>query len=150
MTRCISIADALKDQFRRTWKPIRRVIEECPPEAWTAPVDYCDSPAVCMYHTMYWWDHFTRARRLDAGGGFSEERPPTREQALAYHQAVGEQVEAWLGRRKDEQFLKPLRTARTGRCMLARAMYYLRHNQHHLADMQIVLRQLGVDVNLWL
>ena len=149
MTNHIPIAEALTHQFRRTWRPIGRVIEECPSELWTASVEGVSTPASCMYHTIYWWDVFTRARSADAGGGFSEQHPPTQVQALSYHAGVGQRAEAWLGRRSEEQFLKALRTARTGRCMLSRAIYYLRHNQHHLADMQIVFRQHGIKVDRW-
>ena len=144
-----TIGDSLRDQLGRTWAGLRKGIKLCPPEIWKTASDGMPAPAWLAYHVIVYWERLTRCRKSDIGKGLSPTRLPGKEQALVYLQEVDDRVDAWFARRNDGQFAKPPNSARLGQTLLAGALYFLRHNQHHIAHLQMILRQHGIQAALW-
>ena len=81
------------------------------------------------------------------------EQFPTREQVLEYMNEMQTRVEAWLKGMKDSDLLSPDTSfdspPRMGGSVLGRAMYLLRHSQHHLGELNGELRRRELPRAEW-
>ena len=70
---------------------------------------------------------------------------------LKYLDEVEAQVQSWLDGLGDAGLLESeTRCPWTGDYVLCRALYLLRHVQHHLAQMNTELRRRGIDRPKWM
>ena len=75
---------------------------------------------------------------------------PTREKMLTLMEDRRTRVADWLAGLNDADLLAPQRTLRhTGQNRLERAIYCLRHTQHHLAELRAILRSRGATLPDW-
>jgi hypothetical protein len=69
---------------------------------------------------------------------------------LAYTEEVEAKVKQWLLKRSDEEFFQPQTICEwTGATVLDRAIYALRHTQHHTGQINSELRRRGLPRGEW-
>lgn len=144
-----TFADSLREQLDRTWAALRHGIQLCPEAIWAAPTAHVGSPSWLAFHTIVHWERLSGCKRSPSGKGLSDNNLPSKDQALAYLHEVGARVENWLMNREDSQFAKQPKRATVGTTLLSGCLYFLRHNQHHIADLQTILRKHGIAARLW-
>jgi hypothetical protein len=151
------IAEALSDQFTRAWGMFREAVLAFPADEWRkGEMDYL-RPAGVALHVVETADFYAGDQSADEfpwGGRFGvgwedrrSERLPTQEQLIGYLDEVEKKVEAWL--RSTDFLSQEQQFPHTGPIILGRAMYLLRHNQHHLAEMGLELTRRGFQGPGW-
>ena len=155
-----AMADALVDHFQRTWGMLRRATENFPEEAWTDGGKARMSPARIGYHLLmaaerYCWqgpvDEFMAKREFGLNWLTTPlEELPARSQLLKHLQTMEAKVIGWLREHGDTGLIgrKPA-FAWTGDCALGQALYLLRHQMYHAAELNAELRRRGVPTADW-
>jgi uncharacterized damage-inducible protein DinB len=154
------VAAEVSDQFRRALAMLRGSIEAFPDDEWRKGDVGFLIPCRQAYHAVeaieYYLSEYPGEFKWGHrfGGDWENTRPedlPTQEQMLAYLDEMRSTVDGWLQRLGDEGLLAPQKGFPwTGKCALGRALYVLRHIQHHLAQMNAELRRRGIDRPKWL
>lgn len=156
----ISIATELAEQYERAWRMFRAAVELFTEEQWRAGAISSLVPARHACHVVETADFYCASVPPDEFkwgsrvGGFWDTAParnlPSQEHVLEYLDDVEQKVAAWLHGLTDEAMLGPDGMFPwTGRSLLGRAVYLLRHTQHHLAEMNAELRRRGRPVLDW-
>jgi uncharacterized damage-inducible protein DinB len=152
-------AAEVADQFRRAFAMLRGSIEAFPDEEWRkGDVDLL-IPCRQVWHVVeaveYYLSEypgeFKWGHRFDGDWeGTPAGELPSQEGMLAYLDEMASTVEQWLKSLGDEGLLEPQKGfSWTGTCPLGRALYVLRHTQHHLAMMNTELRRRGIERPKW-
>ena len=72
--------------------------------------------------------------------------PPPRQDYLRYIDRIREHLESWLPQHSDDAYLQPTGdNGLKGECLLDEMLYILRHSQHHLGEMAVGLRSIGIE-----
>lgn len=142
-------------QFNRSWQMFEEVVRQFPAETWRSDeIDY-QIPARKAYHIVEGADfligttpEFEWGYRF--GGDWEGMKPedlPSQEAMLTYLEEINPKVEAWLLdldlMASDEAFPWP------GGTLLDRALYLLRHNQHHIGELWAACKQHDLDLPKW-
>ena len=152
-----AITQAIADQFKRTLKMFRGAALAFPAEEWRkGDIDYF-RPAGVAYHVCETIDFYTGDQPADQfpwGGRFGvgwedsrSSRLPSQEQLLTYLDEMERKLEDWL---QQTDLMSPEGAfPYTGAIILGRAMYVLRHTQHHMAQMSLELTRRGYPTPEW-
>jgi hypothetical protein len=148
------LAEALADQFLRALGMFRRAVKAFPADEWRKGDTPYQRPAGLATHIADSLHGYSalKAGEYDDGLGVDwEERDstklPSQEQLLQYMEQVEENLAGFLAN-ADLTATEALYRW-TGATMLSRAIYNLRHLQHHLADMCMELHCRGLQAPDW-
>jgi uncharacterized damage-inducible protein DinB len=143
------IAPSLAEQFDRVWRTLRSALSRLDEDQFHAgDVDFL-IPRNLAYHTIETADFYSSDGPPDAfpWGYFKAE---SKAEMLRYADEVQSKVRRWCTAQDDEQWLKEQSQWKwTGRTMLDRALYTLRHTQHHTAQINAELRRRGLPRGEW-
>lgn len=152
--------EVLAGQFGAALDMLGRAIEACPPERWGGADDW-HAFWYLASHTLWWTDYYLAG---DAAGfrppppfGMEEADPdgklPPRVYApaelLAYLAQVRARLETVLAELNEERAAMPCGYPRKDFSTYELHLYNLRHVQHHVGQLQLLLRQAGVTPPRW-
>jgi hypothetical protein len=143
------ITTEVADQFERVFGLLRKGVGLFSPTVWRESDSNYMRPAGLVYHMLETVDFYTSGKTVDDypwGHRFNvdweekdSEKFPTQEAMLVYLEEMEARVRNWL-EQADPTTIETLHPA-TGTTWLGKAIYILRHTQHHTAEMGIVLAQ---------
>lgn len=149
-------AEAVADQFMRTFAMLRRAAGTFPDSAWLEGETNYQRPAGVGLHIAQSIgmfsarkpgdivDHPCMQTNWESGDAT---RFPDKDEFLSFLDVVEEKMAVFLSTSdlgaREEQF------PWTGRSKLSRTLYALRHAQHHLADMAMELQRRGLTPPDW-
>jgi hypothetical protein len=154
-----TIGPALAEQFALTWEMLRNAVMQCPDDHWRNGGVPKHVPARWVLHAVEAADaysspspkHFSPGARF--GLDWETARPdqlPPREEMLAYLDEVRRWLDGQLRATPDAEFLKGnTRFPWMGATVLAQALYWLRHTQHHVGQLNQILRTQGLTAARW-
>jgi hypothetical protein len=162
----LTMVDELIDQFGRTWQELRDALVKTPASEWRradavsgAETDYL-VPARLAYHILRTTDMYAthmgyeeykphRKYTLDNWEG-PVEALPEREEVFTFVNECEVQVKEWLLDLSEEGLMEEEeKYPWTGAHKLGRALYLLRHNQWHIAEINTLLRLRGLEPGDW-
>lgn len=149
-------AEALADHFTRTLLMLRSAVETFPQEEWFEGATSYQRPAGLALHIVQTLDLYSALRPGEGSGDALaqinwEERDssklPSQEDLLGFLDHVEERLANFIASADfgAEEEIFPW----TGSTILSRALYSLRHAQHHLADMAMELQRRGLTPPNW-
>jgi len=152
--------DELLDQFNRTWDMVIEAVERFADAHWTEPDDHRYTPARLAYHLLKAAERYTYTGDPDnylKQQRFSKDwvqsptaQLPSRNESLAELRAMKSATAAWLAKAaSDGLTASPAKWSWVGKTLLAQALYFLRHTQHHQAELNAALRQRGLQPVKW-
>ncbi len=149
-------AEAVSDQFIRTLSMFRLAVSTFSEDAWRKGDSLYQRPAGLALHIAQTIDFYSALKPGDGSDDpltqiHWEERDssklPSQEELLGFLDIVEERLANFIAKSdfqaEEEQF------PWTGITVLSRAMYNLRHTQHHLADMAMELQRRGFTPPDW-
>jgi tetratricopeptide (TPR) repeat protein len=149
-------AEAVADQFLRTLSMLRIAVSTFPEGEWRVGETLYQRPAGLALHIVQSIDFYSALKPGDGSEDTLtkihwEERDssklPSQEELLGFLDIVEERLANFIAKSdfqaEEEQFQW------TGFTVLSRAMYNLRHTQHHLADMAMELQRRGFTPPDW-
>lgn len=154
------VADSLTDHFTRTWDMLLEAASHFPEKNWYESQDERMQPARIVYHILMGTDRYTW---LGAADDYASKRQfsldwmkapvqefPCQKDALKHLEDAKAKTLAWIQHFGPSGLVsdKPL-WPWTGSCVLAQGLYHLRHVQHHLAELNVELRQRGLPDVEW-
>lgn len=151
------IGQCIADQFDRVFSSLRDAIGKCPDDQWiSGDVDWL-IPARQAFHAVRSADFYRHRSREEFHcpiAGDWEKTPlaelPARPALLEYLQHTQGAMKQWLTQQSDEAILADEKAFPwTGRTILDRAVYALRHVEHHLAQINSELRRRNLPRGKW-
>jgi tetratricopeptide (TPR) repeat protein len=149
-------AEALADQFLRALRMFRGAISECPAAEWREGETLYLRPSGLALHIVQTIDLFSALKLGDRSDHPLTQvdweiregsKLPVQDELLGYLDMVEERFATFLAnsdfQAEEELFVW------TGSTVLSRAIYALRHTQHHLADMAMELQRRGFQPPSW-
>jgi hypothetical protein len=146
-----SINQEVLDQCNRVLFKLREVIQNFPEDEWQKGDTPYQRPAGLAAHLIATIDFYTSGLTPDQFPwgkrlGVDWEDPddealPSQELILAYLAEMEERIGRWIERtdfNADEE-VYPY----TGKTVLGRTIYLIRHSEHHLAELNLELRRRG-------
>jgi hypothetical protein len=148
--------EALADQFLRALTMLRAAVNTCPEEEWRQGESLYQRPAGLALHIAQTIDLYSTVKAGEGSGdplaniNWEEreaERFPPQGEFLSYLDVAEERLARFLASSDllAEESLFPW----TGATRLSRALYTLRHTQHHLADFAMELKRRGLRPPEW-
>jgi hypothetical protein len=137
------------DQFERVFAMLRKGIGMFSPSVWRESDTNYMRPAGSVYHLLETIDYYTSGKSADDypwGHRFNldweekdSEKFPTQEEMMVYLEEMEARVRGWLEQADPTtpEKLHPF----TGSTWLGKAIYILRHTQHHVAELGVALAQ---------
>ena len=149
-------AEALADQFLRTLSMLKLAIATYPEDGWREGETLYQRPAGMALHIVQALDTFSA---VQAGGQSGDplgeinwedreaSRLPSQDAVQSYLELVEERLAQFIAGSdlEADETLFPW----TGSSLLSRALYALRHTQHHLADLAMELQRRGLRPPDW-
>ncbi len=155
----MSLIDVLDRQFSAAWQMLSDGAMKCPEDEWKQPSsDPFFTPARLVFHVIQTVDFYTADDRdgFDWNAfGFSwedakPEELPDRPAVREYCHCIREQMEEWLGAHGSEGLLEPdTEFFPQFKTRLDRAIYALRHTQHHAGQLSRELQSRGCEEMSW-
>jgi uncharacterized damage-inducible protein DinB len=150
-----TIGEVVARQYDRVWGTFRDAISKLSDPQWrTSECDWL-APIRLAYHLVETAEFYSLsspkdgAEPLDWDSGATDQLP-SQAQLLAYIDRVQPMVREWLTTCSDEAFLSSeTEFDWTGGTRLDRAIYSLRHSQHHLGQINAELRRKGLPRGEW-
>jgi hypothetical protein len=151
------VVRSVSDQFQRTLDTFREAVLAFPENEWRrGDLDYL-RPAGVAFHFLETIDYYTSdlpADRFPWGARFGVDweesdssKLPSQDQIIEYLDDIESNLSGWL---KSTDFMSAEDMfPYVGSILLARAMYLLRHNQHHVAEMCLELTRRGYASPGW-
>lgn len=148
------VTDVLIEQFARTWEVLREIVDTFPESEWRkgdssylimARMAYHIVFAADMYSTRLSYEEYKPKRNftLDWERATPEELP-SQGDIKTFIAKTQQRVEGWLQDLAEDGLLaEEKHYAWTGSRVLSRAVYVLRHNHHHLGELNSELRRRG-------
>ncbi len=148
--------EALADQWLRTFFMLRNAIKSLPEADWLEGESLYQRPVSLALHILQSTDGYTA---LEPGEGSEDpltqinwqerdtSKLPSQIAVLAYQDVVEKRMAKLLV--KAELEAEERLFAWTGKTILSRIMYTLRHAQHHLADLAMELKRRGYEPPNW-
>jgi tetratricopeptide (TPR) repeat protein len=149
-------AEAVADQFLRTLSMLRIAVSTFPESEWRVGESLYQRPASLALHIVQSIDFYSALKPGDSSEDQLtqinwEERNssklPSQVELLGFLDKVEERLAKFITK-SDFQAEEKL-FLWTGFTVLSRAMYNLRHTQHHLADMAMELQRRGLTPPDW-
>jgi len=149
-------AEVMADQFMRALGMLRRAIKAFPAQEWRTGDTPYQRPAGLAVHVLESTDDYTAlntaqsAERGDLGvdwGVADSSKLPSQEKVLAFLDDVERHVAEFLAEADLSAAEEMFRW--TGSTLLSRAIYTVRHLQHHLAEMCYELHCRGIQAPDW-
>lgn len=152
------IARSLAEQFDRLWSSMRDALAKCPDDQWRqGDVDWL-IPARLAVHAIQACDFYS-GENPDSfdwnalGCSWEDSKPealPSRDATLEYLDRVVIGVRTWLADLGDAGLLQEEKHFPwTGRLIMDRAIYSVRHAQHHLGQINAELRRRDLPRGEW-
>lgn len=152
---------ALESQFFATIDTLENAIRACPPGIWVDGATPVERQFWYLaYHTIFWLDRYFSPSpdehmppkpytmsELDPKGSYPD-HPYTPAQLLEYLEYCRAKVRSRLAALDDAAAAAPS-TFRPELSELEFVMYQMRHNQHHAAQLNLILRQGGTEPPRW-
>ncbi len=155
-----TITETLIEQFSRTWKELKQAVQKTPVEQWILGSSNYLKPARLAYHIVFVADMYAthmgyeeykphRKYKLD-WESTPVEQLPKQAQMMTVIEETALSVTQWLTDLGDAGLLeKEVDYPWTGQNKLGRAIYTLRHNQWHIAEINTLLRERGLEPGDW-
>lgn len=154
----VRIGDVLARQYDRVWGTLRAAISRLSDAQWHQ--SECDwlAPVRLAYHIVETAEFYSGGSpdgyKWGSLGGDWEGSPaadlPSQKQMLDFIDRVQPAVRKWLVECDDASFLSAEPVFQwTGSTRLDRALYSLRHSQHHLGQINAELRRKGLPRGEW-
>ena len=149
-------AEAVADQFMRTLSMLRISVSTFPESEWRAGESLYQRPASLALHIVQSIDFYSALKLGDSSEDpltqinweeRNSSKLPSQEELFRFLDKVEERLANFIGK-SDFQAEEKL-FLWTGFTVLSRAMYNLRHTQHHLADMAMELQRRGLTPPDW-
>jgi hypothetical protein len=152
------IGQILQAQFDRVWTMLRQALDRCSDEQlrsaqipWLAPARQAfhiiDNASFYLHPDP---DAFKWGRLCRAWATCAFDELPDRTEIRATLEAVERKTCVWLSSMSDTQWTaEQEKMPWTGKTMLDRALYALRHTQHHVGLINCELRRLGLPRPEW-
>ena len=152
--------ESLAGQFGAALAMLERAIQACPEDRWGAPNDW-HAFWYLASHTLWWTDYYLSGEptgfRPPAPFGMEEmdpdgKLPPrvhTPAELLAYLAHVRARLDVVLAELTEERAAAPCGYPRKEFSTYELHVYNLRHVQHHIGQLQLLLRQAGVEPPRW-
>jgi len=143
------IAATLSAQFDCVWATFRDALSHLDEEQFvTGDIEWL-MPRNLAYHIVETADFYSSDCEPESFS-WGHITAKNKEQMLAYTQQIEAKVKQWLHQHSDEQFFQPQTICQwTGATLLDRAIYALRHTQHHTAQINSELRRRGLPRGEW-
>lgn len=149
-------SEALADQFLRTLFMLRTAVETFPAETWVEGETDYQRPAGLALHIVQTIDLYSALKPGEGSGdplaqvNWEEQdssKLPSQEELLRFLGQTEERLANFIATSDlgAAEELFPW----TGSTLLSRALYCLRHTQHHLADMAMELQRRGMTPPNW-
>jgi uncharacterized damage-inducible protein DinB len=153
------VASITTSQFEAAWGMLKQAVQSVPLEQWrTGDVEHL-VPARIACHVLETADYYMSPdpERFPWGGRFgvdwengAREELPGQDDARDYLNEVRARVASWIAGLSDTGLLSPDAIFRSeGMSHLDRALYLLRHTQHHTGEMCAELRRRGLPRPPW-
>ncbi len=150
------LAESLADQFLRTLFMLRAAIDTFPEDSWLEGETLYQRPAGQALHIVQTIDFYSAIKRGERSedqlsqANWEERDPsklPSQKDLLRYLDVVEERLAKFIAETdlQADETLFPW----TGFTTLSRALYALRHTQHHLADMAMELQRRKLRPPSW-
>ncbi|MFA9406701.1 MAG: DinB family protein [Anaerolineales bacterium] len=149
-------AEAVADQFLRTLSMLRIAVSTFPESEWRVGESLYQRPASLALHIVQSIDFYSALKPGDSSEDpltqinweeRNSSKLPSQEELLGFLDKVEERLANFIAK-SDFQAEEKL-FLWTGFTVLSRAMYNLRHTQHHLADMAMELQRRGLTPPDW-
>ncbi|MFA9404012.1 MAG: DinB family protein [Anaerolineales bacterium] len=149
-------AEAVADQFLRTLSMLRIAVSTFPESEWRVGESLYQRPASLALHIVQSIDFYSALKPGDSSEDpltqinweeRNSSKLPSQEELLGFLDKVEERLANFIAK-SDFQAEEKL-FLWTGFTVLSRAMYNLRHTQHHLADMATELQRRGFTPPDW-
>jgi hypothetical protein len=149
-------AEALTDQYLRLFSMLRIAIDRVPGKEWRKGDSRYQRPVSLVLHLLQSIDFYSARTRGDNSGdplylinwqGPDSSRLPDKQTTLKYLKLCEERLANFLATadfEADEEFFPW-----TGSTVLSRAVYCLRHSQHHFAHLTMVMDNKGLNPPDW-
>lgn len=147
-------------QFGGAIRALEQAIRACPDSLW-GDVPGWHVFSYLAFHTLWWLDHYLSGagddhvppapfgrEELDPNGTLPP-RSYTREELLAYLEYDWRRCRARLAAMTDADAAAPSESPRQAETRGELLLYNLRHVQHHTGQLQLLLRQHGVEPPRW-
>ncbi len=149
------VAGALKEQFAKTWETLREIVQAFPEDEWENGETVRDVPVRWGYHIVATADGYAKDRSTEGHNVKPDfeldwenadiKRLPDRETFAGLIDLAQQRVDQWLDSMQDAGlFAAETAYPWAGQCVLGRAIYALRHNQHHIGELNAILRRRGL------
>jgi uncharacterized damage-inducible protein DinB len=143
------LAEALADQYMRALAMFRNGVKACPAEEWRKGDTPCQRPAGLALHLVESIEFYSALKTGEGPSGRFDvdweekdaSKLPSQDEILSYLDEVEEKLAGFLAAADLTAPEELFRWA--GSTMLSRAVYSLRHAQHHLAEMSHELHGRG-------
>jgi hypothetical protein len=152
--------DALAGQFGAALDMLERAIDACPASLWGGANDW-QAFWYLASHTLWWTDYYLSGdpagfrppppfgkEEMDPDGKLPP-RVYAKPELLAHLVHVRARLAAALAALTDERAAAPCGYPRKDFSVLELHAYNLRHVQHHVGQLQLLLRQGGVEPPRW-
>ncbi len=148
--------EALADQWLRTFFMFRNAVETLPEGEWIKGDTLYQRPVSLALHILQSIDGYSA---LEPGEGSGDpltqinwqerdaSKLPSQSAVLAYLEVVEKRIAGLLV--KADLAAEEKLFAWTGKTILSRILYTLRHTQHHLADLAMELKRRGFEPPNW-
>jgi hypothetical protein len=154
-----AVSESLIEQLDRAWDILMESVEGFSEEEWRSGPDYQLVPARLVHHVIETAEFHTRpsAEEFVWGDCFGEELETVdpvalanRGETLEYMKLVRRQVKSWIKKLGDEGLKSPDPSfICPGTYHLDRALYLLRHIQHHVGELSAELKRRGHSRPTW-
>lgn len=154
-----SISADVLGHFSAAWDMLGEAVTRFPAEQWARDVEGALAPARVAYHVLETAEYYfgSRQQGFPWGARFgadwetaTPEALPTPAQVIAYLEEIRALSRRWLADAGDETMLAPDPVyAAEGMSRLDRALYVLRHTQHHVGELCGLLRRCAAPRPPW-
>ena len=152
--------EALAQQYGAAIEALENAIVACPDDVWTAGPPWQQFWYLAS-HTLFWLDHYLAGtpegfqppppyglEEMDPAGVLPP-RVYTKEELLTYLAYGRARCREAMRALTDEIAARPCVYPRRNCSVFELHIYSLRHVQHHTAQLQLLLRQAGVEPPRW-
>ena len=155
-----STRDILWYQFGASLDMLENAITACPDEVWGDQISFYEY-WYYAYHTLFWTDFYLSGQAPEQFappapftlGEFEADKLPervyTKTELLTYLELIREKCRARIAGLSDEVMKERFKIWKKDYSILEWLLYNIRHVQHHVAQLNLLLRQRMNDAPRW-